>query len=191
MISLSVTRVCWDKIRLSNSPSVTGSTFTQDVLMQSPHHSGFILLFLLCYFPLLCRVEVVSCWRASVVSFQLRYHSGVESMWFSFFFFFPFASDADAGSELQRAAVVQKEKKRWLQWGDGGGREDWENPQMYRGESAVTEQQIRYALYMSKPLWLFIHADVYCMCKCDVVTQRWKVRNKWHMLNHRRTSNVC
>lgn len=84
-------------------------------------------------------------------------------MWFSFFFFFPFASDADAGSELQRAAVVQKEKKRWLQWGDGGGREDWENPQMYRGESAVTEQQIRYALYMSKPLWLFIHADVYCM----------------------------
>lgn len=64
--------------------------------MQSPHHSGFILLFLLCYFPLLCRVEVVSCWRASVVSFQLRYHSGVESMqgtqrcdFLSFFFFFP------------------------------------------------------------------------------------------------------
>ena len=60
-----------------------------------------------------------------------------------FLFFFFFVSDADAGSELQWAAVVQEEKERWLQWGDGGGREDWENPQMYRGESAVPEQQIR------------------------------------------------
>lgn len=81
------------------------------------------------------------------------------------FFFFSFASDADAGPELQRAAVVQKEKKRWLQWGNGGGKEDWENPQMYCGESAVREQQICYALYMSKSLYLSIY-------KCGAVTQR-------------------
>ncbi len=46
------------------------------------------------------------------------------------------AFDTDGGSKLQRAAAVQKEEKRRLQWGDRGGGEAWENPQMYCGESA-------------------------------------------------------
>lgn len=55
---------------------------------------------------------------------------------------FSFTSDADAGSELQRAAVVQKEEEGWFQWGEGGGGENRENPQMYRGESAVVEHLV-------------------------------------------------
>ncbi len=45
--------------------------------------------------------------------------------------------DTDGGPKLQRAAAVPKEEKRGLQWGDRGGREARENPQMYCGESAV------------------------------------------------------
>lgn len=45
--------------------------------------------------------------------------------------------DTDGGPKLQWAAAVQKEEKRWLKWGDRGGREAWENSQMYCGESAV------------------------------------------------------
>lgn len=47
------------------------------------------------------------------------------------------AFDTDGGSKLQWAAVVQKEEKRRFQWGDRGGREAWEVPQMYCGEPAV------------------------------------------------------
>lgn len=50
---------------------------------------------------------------------------------------FVLAFDTDGESKLQRAAAVQKEKKRGLQWGGRGGREAWENPQMYCGESAM------------------------------------------------------
>lgn len=42
----------------------------------------------------------------------------------------------DGGTKLQRAAAIQKKEKRGLQWGDRGGREAWENPQVHRGESA-------------------------------------------------------
>lgn len=52
------------------------------------------------------------------------------------------AFDTDGGPKLQWAAAIQKEEKRWLKWGDRGGREAWENPQMYCGESVVIEQRV-------------------------------------------------
>lgn len=73
--------------------------------------------------------------------------SSVREVRCVFLIAFVLAFDTDGGSKLQRAAAVQKEEKRGLQWGDRGGREAWENPQMYCGESAVCSAIIEQSLY--------------------------------------------
>lgn len=55
----------------------------------------------------------------------------------------------DGGPELQRAGDVQEKKKRRLQRGDRGRGAIWENPQMHRGESALS-----FSFYFLKCVWL-------------------------------------
>ena len=76
---------------------------------------------------------------------------------------FVLAIDPDGGPKLKRAAADQEEKKRGLQWGDRWGREACENPQVYCGEPAVTEQHICPAVSTGSVcvlvhLWFFTHA---------------------------------
>lgn len=80
--------------------------------------------------------------------------------------------DTDGGPELQRTAAVQKEEKRRLQWGDRGGREAWENPQMYCGESAAFVQCFLNTLCTARM----------CMHTCDALI-RWKCRTSYLTVN--------
>lgn len=125
-------------------PLSPGQPFTPDVSSRSAHPSGFIPSFLLCNTS---RNYIGQRSPPDRGHLCFAPSSGVRAAWSQCqacgaLIVFSLASDADAGSQLQRAAAVQKTKERWFQWRDGGGREEWENPQMYRGESAVMERQI-------------------------------------------------